>query len=43
MARMRVTKITRIKFRKSKMKADASGNYHCPTCGAFKGRIAKRK
>ena len=43
MARMKVTKVTKGKFRKSAMKSDGKGNYHCPTCGAFRGRIAKRK
>nr|DAM69547.1 MAG TPA: PhnA Zinc-Ribbon [Bacteriophage sp.] len=31
------------KFRKSKMVKDASGLYHCPTCGAFKGKSTKTK
>lgn len=43
MAHMKVTRITTVKFRKSKMKSDSKGNYHCPTCGAFRGRIAKKK
>lgn len=42
MAHMKVTKKTKVTFKKSKMKSDGKGNYHCPTCGAFRGRIGKR-
>lgn len=31
------------KFRKSKMVKDAAGLYHCPTCGAFKGKSTNTK
>ena len=33
----------RTKYRKSAMKKDASGHYHCPTCGAFRGTGRKKK
>lgn len=37
-----VTK-TRTTFLKSKMKKDSTGQYHCPTCGAFRSTSKKKK
>jgi len=36
MGKIKVTRTRTTKYRKSKMVKDGNGQYHCPTCGAFK-------
>ncbi len=41
MAKQKI-KITKTKkYRKSKMIKDKNGQYHCPSCGAFRGKKKK--